>query len=80
MLEVHQLPIVLAFTDLSSILIEKVMEMLVSNATLVTPSFGITDVTEGVIISDEHVSVLTVDLVSSFEQDTNINEEIIITI
>ena len=44
------------------------MEMLVSNATLLTPSFGITDVTEGVIMSDEHVSVLTVDDVSLFCQ------------
>ena len=48
------------------------MEMLVSNATLLTPSFGITDVTEGVIMSDEHVSVLTVDDVSLFFAHDNI--------
>ena len=48
------------------------MEMLVSNATLLTPSFGITDVTEGVIMSDEHVSVLTVDDVSFFLAHDNI--------
>ena len=48
------------------------MEMLVSNATLLAPSFGITSVTEGVIKLDEHVSVLTVDDVSLFLAHDNI--------
>ena len=46
--------------------------MLAYNATLLTPSFGITDVTEGVIMLDEHVSVLVVDEVSLYLVHDNI--------